>query len=143
MGEIGLLSGVIGACGRWRASSVASSVARRSSPAAWRGDVSSARNVESTMSFCARISGCAASRARWRRRSKLRGVQPSSGGSISIGSGVGSSSTMPIPIAAIPSTSAWCIFGSSATRSSGSPSITCSSHSGRVRSSRWDISRAT
>ena len=44
--------------------------------------------------------------------------------------------------AATPSTSAWCIFGSSATRPSRRPSTTVSSHSGRERSSRRDISRA-
>jgi hypothetical protein len=46
-------------------------------------------------------------------------------------------------MAATPSTSAWCIFGISATRPSASPSTMCSSHSGRARSSLRDISRPT
>ena len=62
---------------------------------------------------------------------------------MSIGSSVGSSRTVPTSIAATPSTSAWCIFGTSATRSSASPSTTWSSHSGRERSRRLENSRAT
>ena len=57
------------------------------------------------------------------RRSIVRGSQSSAGGSIGSGSGVGSSSTMPMPIAARPSTSAWCIFGITAVRPSSRPSI--------------------
>ena len=137
------LSGVIGAEGRVLASCTSSSVARLRSPAARRGSGARARVALSSSSFCARTTGVAASRARWRVRSWPRGSHGPSGAGMSSGAGVGSSSTVPMSTAATPSTSAWCIFASSAARPSLRPLITVSSHSGRERSRRRDISRPT
>ena len=50
---------------------------------------------------------------------------------------------VPTPIAAIPSTSAWCIFTTSAVRPRVGLSTTRISHSGRERSSRSDIASPT